>query len=123
MPYQYTDHREGRADPSQPPCIFENSNNRSTVTSLSRRFIEIPDELLGGILRSLSETLYVELLDQQQCQCSQCGALLNRKRKDAKRYNTLQGSGTLEAHISIARPAASVSIPLDNTLEMTRAFY
>ena len=83
---QWLDRMRPLLEQSKPPTLLE----------LSRHFSETRGELLGGVLQSLSETLYAELLDQKQCHCPTCARRLNRKRVDRKRCNTLQGPATLE---------------------------
>jgi hypothetical protein len=94
-----------------------------TLLELSRHFTHTRTTLLGGVLQSISESLYAHFLDQKQCHCPQCDALLNRKRIDAKRYNTLQGPGSLQRPYFYCRRCKIGFHPLDEALELTRAFH
>lgn len=94
-----------------------------TLLELSRHFTKTRGQLLGGILQSLSETLYAELLEQKQCTCPKCAKRLNRKRMDRKTYNTLQGPGELTRPYFYCADCRLGFHPLDDALEMTRAFH
>lgn len=94
-----------------------------TLLEMSRRFMETRTTLLGGILQSLGETLYASFLEQKQCPCPKCNTLLNRKRMDPKKYNTLQGPGTLERPYFYCNTCKHGFHPLDEALEMSRAFH
>jgi hypothetical protein len=100
-------------DQEKPPTLLE----------LSRHFTQTRTTLLGGVLQSISESLYAHFLDQKQCHCPQCSALLNRKRIDAKHYNTLQGPGSLQRPYFYCRRCKVGFHPLDEALELTRAFH
>lgn len=100
-------------DQEKPPTLLE----------LSRHFTQTRTTLLGGVLQSISESLYNHFLDQKQCHCPQCTTLLNRKRIDAKQYNSLQGPGTLERPYFYCRDCKIGFHPLDEALELTRAFH
>jgi len=77
---QWLDQLQPLFDQEKPPTLLE----------ISQHFTRT------GVLQSINEALYRHFLEQQQCACPQCGKRLNRKRVDAKRYNTLQGPGTME---------------------------
>ena len=90
---------------------------------ISQHFTKTRTTLLGGVLQSINEALYHHFLEQQQCSCPQCGVRLNRKRVDPKRYNTLQGPGKLERPYFYCRDCKTGFHPLDEALELTRAFH
>jgi len=100
-------------DQEKPPTLLE----------LSKHFTQTRTTLLGGVLQSISESLYVHFLDQKQCSCPECATVLNRKRVDAKQFNTLQGVGTLERPYFYCRDCKIGFHPLDEALELTRAFH
>ena len=88
-----------------------------TLREMSQRFMETRTSLLGEILQSLGETLYAAFLEQKQCPCPKCNTLLNRKRMDSKKYNTLQGEGTLERPYFYCKPCQHGFHPLDEARE------
>jgi len=94
-----------------------------TLLELSKYFTQTRTTLLGGVLQSISESLYAHFLDQKQCPCPGCNEMLNRKRVDTKNYNTLQGPGTLKRPYFYCRDCKIGFHPLDEALEMTRAFH
>jgi hypothetical protein len=94
-----------------------------TLRELSQHFTQTRTTLLGGVLQSISESLYAHFLNQQQSVCPQCATILNRKRIDTKHYNTLQGSGALERPYFYCRDCKTGFHPLDEALELTRAFH
>ncbi len=98
-------------------------NKPPTLLELSKHFTQTRTTLLGGVLQSISESLYAHYLDQKQCACPQCATVLNRKRIDTKQYNTLQGSGTLERPYFYCRDCKTGFHPVDEALELTRAFH
>lgn len=100
-------------DQEKPPTLLE----------LSKHFTQTRTTLLGGVLQSISESLYAHFLDQKQYQCPQCTSVLNRKRIDRKQFNTLQGTGTLERPYFYCRDCKTGFHPLDEALEMSRAFH
>lgn len=94
-----------------------------TLLEISKHFTQTRSTLLGGVLQSISESLYAHFLDEKQCRCPQCHSLVNRKRVDNKRYNTLQGPGSLERPYFYCRDCKLGFHPLDEALELTRAFH
>ena len=108
--------------PDQMKPLFD-QEKPPTLLELSKHFTQTRTTLLGGVLQSISESLYSYFLGQKQCHCPQCTTLLNRKRVDAKQYNTLQGPGTLERPYFYCRDCKTGFHPLDEALELTRAFH
>jgi len=100
-------------DQEKPPTLLE----------LSKHFTQTRTTLLGGVLQSISASLDVHFLDHKQCSCPECATVLNRKRVDAKQFNTLQGVGTLERPYFYCRDCKIGFHPLDEALELTRAFH
>lgn len=94
-----------------------------TLLEMSQHFSATRGELLGGILQSLSEVLYADLLHQRHSACPVCGKRLPRKRMDRKRYNTLQGPGALERPYFYCSDCKHGFHPFDEAIEMTRAFH
>lgn len=94
-----------------------------TLLELSQHFTQTRTTLLGGVLQSISESLYAHFLGQKQCRCPQCHTLINRKRVDSKHHNTLQGPGTLARPYFYCRDCKIGLHPLDEALELTRAFH
>jgi hypothetical protein len=94
-----------------------------TLRELSNYFTKTRPTLLGGMLQSISESLYAHFLEQKQCRCPQCDTLLNRKRLDNKRYNTLQGPGTLNRPYFYCRNCKIGFHPMDEALELSRNFH
>ncbi len=94
-----------------------------TLLELSNHFTQTRGALLGGILQSLSEALHAHLADQKQCPCPRCHTVLNRKRIDSRTCNTLQGPVTLKRPYFYCRSCKIGFHPLDEALEMSRAFH
>jgi hypothetical protein len=93
-----------------------------TLLELSGHFTRTRNELLGGCLQALSTELYAHLREQRQMTCS-CGKVLNRKRVDSKQINTLHGTITLKRPYFHCEPCHRGYHPLDEALELTRAFH
>jgi len=110
---QWLDQLQPLFDQEKPPTLLE----------ISQHFTRTRTTLLGGVLQSINEALYRHFLDQQQCACPQCGKRLNKKRVDTKRYNTLQGPGMMERPYFYCRDCKTGFHPLDEALELTRAFH
>ena len=110
---QWLDQLQPLFDQEKPPTLLQ----------ISQHFTKTRTTLLGGVLQSINEALYHHFLEQRQCTCSQCGKLLNRKRLDTKRYNTLQGPGAMERPYFYCRDCKAGFHPLDEALELTRAFH
>lgn len=100
-------------DQEKPPTLLE----------LSKHFTQTRTTLLGGVLQSISKSLYAHILDQKRCACPKCATVLNRKRIDTKQLNTLQGAGTMERPYFYCRDCKTGIHPLDEALELTRAFH
>ena len=94
-----------------------------TLLELSKHFTRTRTTLLGGVLQSINESLYAHFLDQKQSECPRCATRLNRKRIDTKRYNSLQGAGTLDRPYFYCRGCKIGFHPLDEALELTRSFH
>ncbi len=94
-----------------------------TLLELSNHFTRTRTTLLGGVLQAINESLYAHFLDQKQSECPRCGTRLNRKRIDTKRYNSLQGAGTLDRPYFYCRGCKIGFHPLDEALELTRSFH
>ncbi len=94
-----------------------------TLQELSGLFTRTRSQLLGGCLQALTEALYGELREQRQIDCPGCAKRLSRKRLDPKQLNTLQGTFTLERPYFYCQDCNRGYHPLDQALELTRAFH
>jgi len=94
-----------------------------TLPELSGLFTRTRSQLLGGCLQALTEALYGELREQRQIDCPGCAKRLSRKRLDPKQLNTLQGTFTLERPYFYCQDCNRGYHPLDQALELTRAFH
>jgi len=94
-----------------------------TLLELSQHFTRTRQQLLGGVLQSLADALYAHLQDQRQAPCPCCGKPIRRKRLDPKRCNTLQGPVDLERGYFYCTDCRVGFHPLDEAMELSRAFH
>lgn len=94
-----------------------------TLLELSQHFTRTRQQLLGGVLQSLADALYVHLKDQAHAPCPCCGKMIRRKRRDPKRCNTLQGPVALERSYFYCTDCRVGFHPLDEAMELSRAFH
>ena len=94
-----------------------------TLQELSGLFTRTRGQLLGGCLQALTEALYGELREQRQMDCPGCSRRLSRKRLDPKQLNTLQGTFSLQRPYFHCRECNRGYHPLDQALELARAFH
>jgi hypothetical protein len=94
-----------------------------TLLELSQHFTQTRTQLLGGVLQSITESLYVHFQDQKQCACPKCSTLINRKRIVKKRYSTLQGSASIDRGYFYCGACKIGFYPLDEALELSRSVH
>ena len=102
--------------------LFE-QQKAPTLLEISNHFSATRGSFLAGVLQSVNESIYQHLLQQHQCNCPKCNKLLNRKRVDPKRYNTLQGNGVLKRPYYYCKECKIGFHPVDEALEMSRTFH
>jgi hypothetical protein len=106
--YAWLGQLAGMLDQPEPP----------TLRAMSTRFTETRRAFLGGCLQAFTEELYADLLGQRQMNCPGCGKLLNRKRLDHRRIETLQGPLDLERPYFYCCDCHQGFHPLDQALEL-----
>jgi hypothetical protein len=94
-----------------------------TLRELSAQFTETRGQLLGGCLKAFSEELHAQYRDQRQMHCLHCGRVLNRKRLDTRRIDTLQGPLELERPYFYCPSCKCGYHPLDQALELARGVH
>lgn len=88
------------------------------LAGLSEHVLATRSEFLGACMKAAVERLYPAYTHQEWAECPHCQRPLHRKRFDAKRVHTLQGSFTLDRPYFYCRACSYGFHPLDAVLRL-----
>jgi hypothetical protein len=99
---------------------IEKDDSMKSITDISKSLFSNRSEIMGQAASALIEKKYGYLLEQQYCQCPDCGRQTKAKSEKVKRdIDTLVGPVTLYRPYFYCRPCGSGFYPLDNALGLS----
>lgn len=91
-----------------------------TLMEISEAFQSERLEFLGALFSDFIKVHHQELVEQEFCDCPQCGKLLKKRRRTRRQIETTQGGSTLERPYFYCPDCSFGFCPLDQVLELAQ---